>query len=107
MRRPSASCVRVILRAPLRRLPQVVGYKFVRLFAPSETPRLYPHTEGMCTNSTQVDLHNPDAAAFPLFAGARFADALLGPGDALFIPRGWWHFVQACSPSCSVSFWWR
>lgn len=86
---------------------QVVGHKFVRLFAPSETPRLYPHAEGMCTNSSRVDLHRPDAGEFPLFAEAAFEDALLGPGDALFIPRGWWHFVQSCSPSASVSFWWR
>lgn len=90
-----------------RRSPQqVVGWKYVRLFAPSETTRLYPHTEGLCTNSSRVDFHRPDASAYPLFADAAAQEALLGPGDALFIPRGWWHFVMACSPSASVSFWW-
>ncbi|OEH79111.1 jmjc domain-containing protein [Cyclospora cayetanensis] len=32
-------------------------------------------------------------------------DALLGPGDCLFIPKGWWHFVKADTPSISISNW--
>jgi ribosomal protein L16 Arg81 hydroxylase len=26
------------------------------------------------------------------------------PGDVLFIPVGWWHWVESLSPSVSVSF---
>lgn len=43
---------------------------------------------------------------FPLFKDAEFVEAILGPGECLFIPRGWWHYVKSLSPSCSVSFWW-
>ncbi len=54
----------------------------------------------------QVDLDAPDLARFPDAAGLPFADCLLRPGQLLFIPRGWWHYVRAATISFSVSFWW-
>jgi lysine-specific demethylase 8 len=53
-----------------------------------------------------VDLDAPDLARFPDAAGLPFADCLLRPGQLLFIPRGWWHYVRAATISFSVSFWW-
>ena len=35
-----------------------------------------------------------------------FIDATLYPGDALYIPPGWWHRVKAATVSFSVSYWW-
>ncbi|KAK9371214.1 hypothetical protein V1509DRAFT_613930 [Lipomyces kononenkoae] len=34
-----------------------------------------------------------------------FVDCILAPGDGLFIPAGWWHYVKSLSPSFTVSFW--
>lgn len=42
---------------------------------------------------------------FPLFADAPFVDCILGEGDCLYIPVGWWHYVRSLSVSFSVSFW--
>ncbi|CAJ2513721.1 Uu.00g018400.m01.CDS01 [Anthostomella pinea] len=36
-----------------------------------------------------------------------FVDCILEPGDALYIPIGWWHYVRGLSVSFSVSFWWN
>lgn len=36
-----------------------------------------------------------------------FQDVLLRPGQMLYIPPKWWHFVKSASVSFSVSFWWK
>ena len=62
-------------------LCQVVGIKHVRLYSPACTARLYPHTEGHVTNSSQVDVRRVDAGLYPLFGGAPFTDVDLAPGE--------------------------
>jgi hypothetical protein len=132
---------------------QAVGYKLVRIYAPSDSPNMYPaaasssssaaaassaaaggskpgHSVGASSgaepglassmsaaaaaaaaatvaqgNVSSVDVEHPDLARFPNFAKARHMDAILGPGDALFLPKGWWHYVRALTPSFSVNFW--
>lgn len=86
-------------------LRQVIGYKYVRLYAPAATPCLYPR-EGAMSNTSCVDVAEPDAAAHPSFARAPFLECTLGPGDTLYIPPRWWHYAAALTPSWSVSFWW-
>ena len=94
-------------------LAQISGHKYVRLYAPNETPKLYPLT-GKMKNNSRVDLLNVDTAAFPAVSSAQFVDAILSPGEMLYIPKGHWHFVQAYTNpphmvsefSFSVSFWW-
>lgn len=36
-----------------------------------------------------------------------FVDCILAPGDTLYIPIGWWHYVRGLSVSFSVSIWWN
>lgn len=44
----------------------------MRLYSPACTTAMYPHAEGMHTNSGRVDVDAPDLERFPLFAAARF-----------------------------------
>lgn len=86
---------------------QVVGRKYVRLYAPEPAAAMYPHASGLHTNTSRADLERSDlAAAFPLLAAAPFFEAVLEPGDLLYIPPKWWHFVKALTTSFSCSFWW-
>ena len=41
------------------------------------------------------------------FKKAEYIEGILGPGDGLFIPVGWWHYVRSLDVSFSVSFWWK
>ena len=43
---------------------------------------------------------------YPLFLDAPYLETVLEPGECLFIPRSWWHYVRSLSTSFSVSFWW-
>ena len=89
-------------------LAQVVGSKYVRLYSPAQTERLYPRTDAVHRVSSQiVDPDAHDAARFPRFGGAPYADVVLNAGEVLYIPPRWWHFVEARETSFSVSFWWR
>ena len=88
-------------------LCQVVGFKYVRMYLPSAAACLYPYEDGLTTNASQVDLDQPDLRRFPDFEGLRHQECLLCPGDMLYIPPGWWHYVRSLSVSFSVSFWWN
>jgi hypothetical protein len=87
---------------------QVRGQKEVCVFPWTDYNRLYPfpccHP---CDRQSMVGtpLH-PDLASFPKFADATGYTALLKPGDLLYIPYGWWHWLRnAASLAVSISFW--
>ncbi|KAJ0115290.1 domain-containing protein 5 [Diaporthe amygdali] len=41
------------------------------------------------------------------FGEVPFVDCILEPGDTLYVPIGWWHYVRGLSVSFSVSLWWN
>ncbi|KAF9350549.1 Lysine-specific demethylase 8 [Mortierella sp. AD094] len=112
-------------------LAQVVGRKYIRLYAPKESSKLYcfglgsgeeTHEEdgaegeqeqeqgqeqekSLLGNTSQVNVECPDLDRHPLFAEAQYVETILGPGELLYIPFQWWHYIRSLSTSFSVSFW--
>jgi len=82
-------------------LHQVHGAKRVRLFSPADTPWLYANAE---RRSAVRDFDRVDGERFPLVARATAYEAVLEPGDALFLPSYWWHEIRVDELAVSVGF---
>lgn len=114
-------------------LCQVHGTKYIRLYAPRYSDRLFPrsaeetaphvasaqrsvekpYTIDMSNNS-RLDIYamelSPDEdweETWPGIGSVPFLECVLEAGQALYIPVGWWHYVRSCSAGISVSFWWK
>ncbi|MBS0452028.1 MAG: cupin-like domain-containing protein [Proteobacteria bacterium] len=81
-------------------ITQIYGTKEFVVFAPSDTPYVYPSE---FPNQSRVD--DPlmqDRERFPLLEKATPYRSILGPGDMVFVPARWWHAARAASTSISV-----
>jgi hypothetical protein len=76
-------------------LAQVIGRKRCVLFSPDDSGYLY---------DGKVDPDRPDAEKFPLFRRATAYECTLHPGELLFMPADWWHYVVALEKSITVSY---
>lgn len=91
----------------------VGGRRRFTLFAPEQVLNLYPgplERTPAGTPLSMAPLYPPDLAKYPRSAEAlRHAlSAELEPGDALYIPFGWWHHVQSLTPlNALVNYWWN
>ena len=108
---------------------QVAGFKYIRLYDASQGDLLYcDGSEGAPgggdggnggdggggaavssrlraqRNFSPVNVEAPDLARFPRFAQAQYTEAILGPGDAMYIPARCWHHVRSITTSASLSF---
>lgn len=91
----------------------VSGQRRFTVFPPEQVRNLYIgpllRTPGGSPISC-VDLRDPDYERFPRFREAREAarEAVLEPGDAVYIPILWWHGVEALEPfNVLVNYWWN
>jgi hypothetical protein len=82
-------------------ITEIYGDKEFIVYAPSDTPYLYP-SPARANHSLVDDPHQQDLARFPLLEQATQYRGLLRPGDMVFVPCGWWHTARALSPSISV-----
>ncbi|KAK1343958.1 hypothetical protein QTO34_014515 [Cnephaeus nilssonii] len=87
---------------------QVQGRKRWHLFPPEDTPLLYPTRIPYEESSvfSKVNVVNPDVKRFPQFQKARRHVVTLSPGQVLFVPRHWWHYVESIDPvTVSINSW--
>jgi len=87
----------------------VAGHRRFLLFPPDQVTNLYIGPPDRAPPLSLVDPEAPDLVRFPRFddalATARVAE--LGPGDALLMPRYWWHHVTSRDPfNAMVNYWW-
>ncbi|QRK09341.1 cupin-like domain-containing protein [Archangium violaceum] len=81
-------------------LAQVHGRRQVKLIPSFQLHRVYS-TDG---TFSPVDPSAPDLERFPDFARADVLDLELEPGQMLFLPVGWWHWMRALDDGAAVCF---
>ncbi len=91
----------------------VGGRRRFTLFPPEQLPNLYVGPMEFTISGppiSMVPVKSPDLARFPRFTEALAASqsAELEPGDAIYVPYGWWHQVESLAPfNVLVNYWWN
>lgn len=100
---------------------QAVGYKEVWVSPPHLRPRKHVEpsqgesslansaskasiSETLMANTASIDVFDMAESISPDVRAAA-AKAILGPGDLLYMPPGWWHSLRSLTRSFSVSSW--
>ncbi|MEE1838765.1 cupin-like domain-containing protein [Streptomyces sp. NPDC088190] len=79
-------------------LCQVTGEKRFVMYHPSAA-------ESLMDGEAVVDPEQPDDVRFPRWRSIHPAiDVTLSPGDAIYIPAGWFHAASALTPSVSITW---
>ena len=91
-------------------LVQLIGQKRVQLAPPHNEDCFYltkinPRHNNVGFFYSPLDPKQPDLEKYPRFALASVTECVLGPGDTLFIPFGWFHNVDNLTPSAAVNCW--
>ena len=80
-------------------MAQVYGRKRVILIPSSQTHLVYNNV-GVYS---EVDCENPDYYNHSSFQDVTKIELVLEPGEVLFLPVGWWHYVKALDISITVT----
>jgi len=83
-------------------ITQLYGHKEFTVIPPDQTPYVYPKPDNTWVSEVN-DIRNPDLEKYPLFANATPVTFVVGPGETLFIPCGWWHTARSLTPTISVA----
>ena len=90
----------------------VAGRRRFTLYPPEQINNLYPGP-ALSTPAgvpvSMVDIRHPDLEQFPNYAQAEAVaqQAILEPGDAVYIPALWWHGVESLEGlNILVNYWW-
>lgn len=80
---------------------QIHEEKEFLVFSPDDSPYLYQRPDD--PRYSQIpDIFNVDLERFPLYAKATPMRFVLGPGETIFDPAGWWHATRILSPSIAM-----
>ncbi len=81
-------------------LNQIFGRKRVILFDPDQTVNIYRHPY---TVASYIDVNNPDYEEFPALKKVKGYECMLYPGETLFMPSGYWHYIEYTDFGYSIS----
>lgn len=81
-------------------LNQFHGRKRVVLFSPEQSRKLYQHP---FTVASYIDVNNPNYDKFPALRNVEGLECILYPGETIFMPYGYWHYIEYTDGGYSMS----
>lgn len=113
---PGAATLEVFLGGPGGKFPylhydylhlytfinQMYGDKEFTVYAPGQEKFVYADPENPW-RSTVENHQEPDFEKYPLFKKAEAIKVVVGPGETIFIPCGWWHTAKSLTPTVSIA----
>jgi histone arginine demethylase JMJD6 len=113
---PGAAALEVFLGGPGGKFPylhydylhlftfinQMYGDKEFTLYAPGQEKLVYADPENPW-RSTIENHQEPDFEKYPLFKNANAIKVVVGAGETVFIPCGWWHTAKSLTPTVSIA----
>jgi hypothetical protein len=81
-------------------LNQLFGRKRVVLFSPEQTKLLYHHP---FTVASYIDIDHPDYDKYPALKKVVGHEVILEPGETVFIPAGFWHYIEYTDGGYSIA----
>lgn len=93
-------------------LHQIKGKKIIRLYAPEESKYLYLPYDNKKETWFRISkafrpLNQETYQIFPQLMDAKYVELELNPGDLVYIPCGWWHYVYSSTECISLNYIWR
>lgn len=86
---------------------QVYGRKRWVIYPKSENENLYLPSTLDVPHLSPININEPDFENFPKFRDAKKPiEFILEPGETLFVPQNWAHYVENLEYSISLNFWW-
>jgi hypothetical protein len=80
---------------------QIYGRKHFVLIPPSAYKKVHPHLFW----ESLLNPLQPDYAKYPRFKNVELYEAIAEPGDLMFIPQLWWHYVTTLDLSINLNAW--
>lgn len=84
-------------------ITQLYGEKQFIVWRPDQSPYMYVNQQSPWRSSIE-NYYDPDYSKYPLFKNAVSASIVVGPGETMFVPCGWWHTARSLTPTISIAF---
>lgn len=81
-------------------LNQFHGRKRVVLFPPEQSKNIY---QLPFTVASYIDVNNPDYDKYPALRKVQGMETILNPGETIFMPSGFWHYIEYMDGGYSMS----
>ena len=81
-------------------LTQIKGKKKVILYSNEDSKNLYQHP---FTVSCNIDFRDPDLNRYPKLKNLQGFTHTLEPGETIFIPSCWWHYIEYSTDGISLT----